>query len=274
MASHERVEAGARARLAQLVAQTIDTLAARGVTLPTDVAAYRGESFTVRGSGPGRRSGPINAVNAYQQELQSAYRDWADDLAQEAADEEDEEERRRKIEAALAVLAALLIDKLHRGMSQAFTDGLGGATINPAMLAYLAAQMERVDGLITSSLIPAIRDKLYRNLMTQDLAIALEAGQGQQALYALLDTVTARVGQYSGEWWAVYNHIHGAGASGPVAWYLDPNAQHCQDCPRYGSPMGRRYESYEAMLRATGGKSPASGVECGSNCRCEVRRVR
>ena len=34
---------------------------------------------------------------------------------------------------------------------------------------------------------------------------------------------------------------------------------------------GTVYDSYEAMLNATGGKEPASGVECGQHCRCEVR---
>ena len=248
-----------RVKLAQLIAQTIETLEERGVALPADVLAFKSESFAIRGSGPGRRSGSINAVNAYQKELQSTYREWSQDLADDIATAEDEQERQRRIEEALAALALLLIGLSHKALAAAFNGGLDGAAPDPAMLAYLAGQMERADTLINTSLIPAIRDKLMRNLMTQDLAIALESGQGAQALYALLDTITARVGQYSGEWWAVYNHIHGASASGPVAWYLDPNAQHCRDCPRFGSP---------------GGKSPASGVECGSNCRCEVRRVK
>ena len=262
-----------RERLTGLVVQTIEALEARGVTLPPDVLSFKADAFA-RGSGPGRRSGPISAVNAYQQELQRVYQEWSQDLADDVAEEDDEAERRRRIEEALIALAALLIAQSHKGMAAAFTSGLGGAAPDPAMLAYLSSQMERVDSLIETSLIPAIRNKLYSNIMTQDLAIALESGQGAQALYSLLDTITARVGQYSGEWWAVYNHIVGASATGPVAWYLDPNAQHCDDCPRFGNPSGRRYASYQEMLRATGGKSPASGVQCGSNCRCEVRRVR
>ena len=42
---------------------------------------------------------------------------------------------------------------------------------------------------------------------------------------------------------------------------------------RIRTVSGTVYDSYEAMLAATGGREPASGVECGTNCRCEVRPV-
>jgi hypothetical protein len=143
-----------RVKLAQLVAQTIETLEARGVALPPDVLAFRAETFA-RGSGPGRRSAATNAVNAYQQDLQRAYQEWSQDLADDVAETDDEDERRQIIEAALAALAALLIARSHAGLTAAFTAGLAGSAPNPAMLAYLASQMQNADDLIANSC-PAI----------------------------------------------------------------------------------------------------------------------
>ena len=128
---------------------------------------------------------------------------------------------------------------------------------------------------LMSSLIPAIGSKLRAGLMDADIITAMEQSRtmGAEAIKSLLDTMKARTGSYSGNWWAIYNHTVGKSATGKVAWYLDSQAQHCEDCPRFGTVGGTVYDSYDAMLATTGGMEPNRGVACEPNCRCEVRPV-
>lgn len=274
MAIHDR--AAARTRLEQLVEQTIDTLAARGVTLPADVLAFRPETFALRGAGrSGRKPSQIDAVNAYQDDLQSTYDEWADGLSRDIAKEEDDEKRRKIIEAGLALLLAALIALSRKRLADAFTRALAGEGASPELLDDLSKAVRENEMYLVSSLIPAIGAKLRMGLMDGDIITALQQSDkiGSEAIKAMLNTMKARTGSYSGNWWAIYNHTIGKAAPGRVAWYLDSQAQHCDDCPRFGTVSGTVYDSYEAMLAATGGKEPNIGVQCVPHCRCEVRPV-
>lgn len=234
------------------------------------------ESFAIRGGGrSGRRPSQIDAVNAYQAELQGTYDAWADDLSNDLAEEEDDDKRQELIAAALALLLASLIALSRKRLVEAFTRGLGGEPASPELLDDLSKALKENEMYLVSSLLPAIGAKLRSGLMDGDIIAALQQSNeiGAQAIKAMLDTMKARTGSYSGNWWAIYNHTIGKNAPGKVAWYLDSQAKHCHDCPRFGTVNGTVYDSYQAMLEATGGREPARGVECGANCRCEVRPV-
>jgi hypothetical protein len=88
----------------------------------------------------------------------------------------------------------------------------------------------------------------------------------------------SRGGKYSGHvWHASWVGAH-EGADNPleaVRWTLDVLAQHCIDCPQYGSPPpGRIYSSWDAMLVATGGVAPGHGTQCDGQCRCGLAALR
>lgn len=80
--------------------------------------------------------------------------------------------------------------------------------------------------------------------------------------------IAARGALYGGALWSVYQMGRGDGAKATgieqAWWDLDPDAQHCADCP--GLADGSPY-AYPDELPTF----PGIDVECGSNCRCALR---
>lgn len=231
------------------------------------------ESFAAtRGARPGGQTKQLQAVNAYEQDLLDIYDGWSDDLVKRLL-QADEDERDSLIGDAVGALLLLLMNAGRGELFNALTLALGGQPPTPDMIGELNDAITENDGYLRDSLIPAIEGKLRAALGDKDIMAALKAGGSlaRDALGGVLDTLNARVASYAGAWWALFQHVVGHSAqaqSRKVIWYLDPAAQHCADCPRFGTPEGKEYDSYEDMLRITGGKSPADGVECGPHCRC------
>ena len=250
-----------------------------GTSEKTDTTPVEGEQpkeeaserfADLRGGGPGRRSKSVEAVNAYQRELERAYRTWADDMASELAEAEPDE-RDDLMAAALAALLASLRDEGRRRIAEAMRLAMGDDAPTAEVLQATADAIAENDRFLSDSLIPAIRAKLEAGLLDEDILTAIQSGDGDDAIGGLLATLSGRAASYAGTWWMLYNQVIGRKTqeSGrEVIWYLDPRAKHCEDCPRWGSPEGTVYESYEKMLEITGGMAPADGVACGNYCRC------
>lgn len=229
------------------------------------------ETFAVmRGAGkPGARTKEINAVNAYQRELERIYAEWADDAAEQLA-EADEDERDDLLAALLLLLLALLRKAGREHLPEAVEMGLDGQPYNPDVAKLLATVLEENETYLSDSFIPAVGAKVRGGLLDGDVIAALAAGTGDVALGGLLATMTGRVANYAGEWWKLYNRTTGAAAKAAgvkVTAYLDPNARHCSDCPRHHSEAGREYASYDDYLAETGDRAPGE-FECGGGCRC------
>jgi len=266
-----------RAQLVSYLVTAIDRLAARRAA-PADLLAWRDsnvEKFALRGAHtPGRKRREVEAVNAYQTALQRAYTEWADDLAQDVAAAEDEGDRDEIIAAALLALL-LLLRKLGRDtLPDAVALGLDGTSAPATVWAKLTAAIEANDSVLADSLIPALKLKLdsileevssipYIQFDPEPIAAAVNGG-----LLAFL----GRIGLFAGEWWGLWNFIHGTAADEkgePITAYLDPAAHHCIECPQFHSVEGEEYSSFENYLAATGGRVPGD-FQCGSNCRCWI----
>jgi hypothetical protein len=221
---------------------------------------------------PTRKARPeVAAVNRYQATLESAFSDWADDAAAQLAEAGDDD--RDEVLAAL-LLALLLL--LRRQGSQALPEAVtlalerAGGTGTAAIWQALAAAVARNDEYLTTSLLPAIGERL-RELLASGEWAALQL-EGPAALtdwvMGWLTTFAARVASYAGAWWSLHQQAFGLATDGkPIVAYLDKQARHCSECPRYHSEAGEEYSSYENYLGATGNRTPGQ-FECQGNCRC------
>jgi len=134
-------------------------------------------------------------------------------------------------------------------------------------LADAVAENER---LLEQSLLPAVERKVRGGLQDEDILKALALGTGAAALVGLLATIRARVALYAGGLWSFMQHAIGLGAPDRMYWHLDPLAHHCPSCLAFGN---KEYESFDAMLRETGGIWPSHGTDCAGNCRCSLEAV-
>ena len=221
----------------------------------------------LRGGGPGRRPKAIVHVNAYQRELEDTYADWSDDLARDLAAAEDDD---RREEILAAALAALLL-RLRQEGRESMAKWLSSVEPTPEVLQALADAVAENDRLLEQSLLPAVERKIRGGLQDEDILRALALGTGAAALAGLLATGRARVALYAGGLWSFMQHAIGLGALDRVYWHLDPLAHHCPSCLAFGN---KEYESFDAMLRETGGVWPSHGVDCDGNCRCSLEAVR
>jgi len=255
-----------RADVIRAVARTLDTLEARGAYIPADIleaaAPYRAERFQsdLRGGGPGRRPKAIEFVNDYQRDLEEIYDDWSRKLARDlaAADED------RRDEILAAALAALLV-LLRQSGRERMAAWLASVEPTPEVLQALADAVAENDRLVEQSLLPAIERKVRDGLRDEDILKALALGTGAAALAGLLATSRARAALYAGGLWSFMQEATGLTAKARVYWRLEPRAQHCVTCLAFGD---KAYDSFEAMLRETGGAWPSHGTQCDGNCRC------
>jgi len=227
-----------------------------------------GERFQsdLRGGGPGRRSKAIVHVNTYQRALEDIYADWSEDLARDLAAAEDDD---RREEILAAALAALLL-RLRQEGRESMAEWLSSVEPTPEVLQALADAVAENERLLEQNLLPAIERKVRGGLQDEDILRALALGTGAAALAGLLTTIRARVALYAGALWSFMQHAIGLGAPGRVYWHLDPLAHHCASCLAFGN---KEYESFDAMLRETGGIWPSHGTDCAGNCRCSLEAV-
>jgi len=234
----------------------------------TEAAAER--FADLRGAGrPGAKPKAVQAVNAYQRELERIYSRWSDDLAAQLTEAEPDE-RDDILAAAFAALLVSLRAEGRKRITDALMLALDGEPPTPEMLQELTDAISENDRYLADSLIPSIRAKIEAGLIDEDVLAALGIGAGAEAIGGILDTLGGRVAMYAGGWWALFNVIAGLGAkeSGkPIRWSRDFMAHHCDTCLEFGD---RDYPSWDDMLAETGGVSPASGTDCGSNCRCSI----
>lgn len=129
-----------------------------------------------------------------------------------------------------------------------------------------------------STLYGALSDSLEARIAA--IILLLRAGRKEE-VFSQVDEAWreatqggSRAGRHAGHVW----HAGWTGAverakyeDGPVRWRVDPLAQHCTDCARYG---GRIYRSIQELLATTGGILPGFGTECDGNCRCSLERLR
>jgi len=134
----------------------------------------------------------------------------------------------------------------------------------------LAEALRSNETYLATSLIPAIATKLQRAFDDPDILLAISSGAGEETLRAVLFTVESRVESYATEYWNLYNWGVGLDAkenNKPIKAFLDPQAQHCTDCPIYHDEAGRLYESFSEYLSATSQRVPGD-FKCQSGCRC------
>lgn len=210
----------------------------------------------LRHAGPGPKPDEFEAVNDYQRELEDVYFAWLMALAAALALESDPGERRWIVDVALGILLADLAGLGQRRIPQAAQ--LSGA--ESAATSEITRQATAENSVfLEERFLPDVRQTVESILPGDDYEARL-----REALAARV----ARVAQYAGTWWRVYNRSVGA-VGGPVFWWLDANVEnHCATCLTFGN---RRYESFEQMIHLTGGAYPAHLTNCDGNCRCVLR---
>ena len=226
----------------------------------------------LRGGGRGRPSRQIRGVNSYQEELEELYDDWADEVSEALATETDAENQKRIIDEKLALLLILLIGLGRRRIPDALELGMDDEPTPPEAFRKLAEILEGNERFLTDSLIPAIRQKLENAFADADIILAIQTGEGNEVIRAVLQTLHARVASYAGEWWTAWNWGSGFMAellSKKISAHLDPTAQHCSECPEFQAEGGRIYNSWAEYLATTGGRTPGQ-FKCRGNCRCWI----
>ena len=243
---------------------------ARVVAVYTDAYVAGGQTRRK----PARKQKPrpeVAAVARYERRLADDYREWADDLAAQLADDPDNADE--LIAAALLALLLLLRRRGQENLPGAVELALSRAglpTATAAMLERLAAAIARNDEYLTNSLLPAIGERLREMLASGEWALMKLDGAAALTDWVMgwLTTFAGRVALYAGAWWTLNQETFGEASGGkPVVAYLDPQAKHCSECPRFHSETGEEYSSYENYLGATGGRVPGQ-FECAGNCRC------
>lgn len=228
----------------------------------------------LRGAGrPGRRTKDVDATNAYQQELERAYADFSDDLANELA-EADEEDRDGIIAAAVAALLLVLTALGRKHLPDAVTLGLGDEAITPEAAQELAEALADNEQFLTESLGPDIERKVKDGLLDGDVLASIAAGSGAIALGGVLSSMAGRVANYAGEFWSTLQRARGEAAKEKglkIAWVLDPTVkQHCGSCLAFGD---KTYDSWDDLLASTGNVTPSDGTDCNGGCRCTLEFV-
>jgi hypothetical protein len=270
------IKSGKRAGLVKFESEIIPKLSAlKGFLLESDNTAegvskvFETFKADLRGGGRGRRNKQTTAVNAYQDELGSEFKDWCDETASELA-KSNPEDRNKVIDDRLAILLLLLIGLGRKSIPDALDLAVGDNGKSPAMVDKLSALLKENEVYLTDSLIPAIKAKLLKAFDDQDIQIAIQAGDGAEVLGAVLSTVGARVESYAGTWWQMHQWGTGLLADElgqPIKANLDPLAEHCADCPQFHDEGGREYASFQDYLNATSGRVPGD-FACHGNDRC------
>lgn len=207
------------------------------------------------------------ATSDYQDSLISAYQRWGKNLQKQLTGDLDADSQ-----LISAGMPALRLDLQRLGQSEFPTafDAMSADYIPSAdawRMVSDAIQQNSAD--IDRRLIPEIESKLARGLV-EDADMA-----------GVLQSLEPRVSIYAGNFWALIMHAVGDYAQQaktfddliyPCKWVLDPQADHCEACPIYAGT----YDSYDDMLKTTGGSVPGYFAgspyrSCWGNCRCHLQ---
>lgn len=222
-----------------------------------------------RGTGAGKLKAWEQATNSYQKSLAEIYEDWSGSLASDLDDADTEDEQKAIVASALTSLSTQLTQLGHIKIVTGMVLGLGDAAPKPQTVVDIAKMMEENDYYITNSLIPDINNRLNTGLLDPDVIAS-----GSIAILGILSALQARVESYAGAMWTAVQLGSATAAevgtetgdtSGKVAWVLDNQAQHCDDCLEFAG----EYDSFDDMMLKTSGRLPGQ-VQCSANCRCWV----
>jgi len=206
------------------------------------------------------------STDRYKSELQKTYEEWYRSLAGKLAREKSEAKRKRLADAAML---ALLIDlkKLGRErLEEAYMQSIEAVDITPEMVDEMELIIASNDEYLTDSLIPALGERIEKNV-TPEIWFA-----GLAAILGAFAGFTARVGLYAGAYWdaiwrgAAQQQVIQGREGWAVLWLKDPRAKHCSSCLEFAGA----YIHYDAMLVVTGGIVPGVGTICDGNCRCTL----
>jgi hypothetical protein len=133
-------------------------------------------------------------------------------------------------------------------------------------------EMSTNDNWMDSSLGTAVQGRVTLADLVE-ISYMLEA-ERREAFRGLVIGKRGHVGLYAGAFWrAIW-----AGAIAyyllrdeafKVRWITDVTAKHCPDCLLFGDVT---YESFNTLMRHTGGILPGNGTICDGNCRCYLAR--
>lgn len=206
-----------------------------------------------------------SATNGYQAALLDAYQSWGKDLLKKLTGSAvaDDETISAKIPDLRKSLQAVAQEQLPTALDTLRNDYV------PSASAYslVSEAITQAASDIETRLIPDIGEKLQRGLIEgADMA-------------GVLQSLEPRVGTYAGGLWVLIMRAIGDFAMQgsldnviyPCKWVLDPQAQHCEACPKYAGT----YDSYQAMLDQTGQSVPGYFAgspykSCWGNCRCHL----
>src|SRR3990167_8660048 len=138
-------------------------------------AVFENTKLSDTRGGRGRPTKQIQAVNAYQEELESEYEDWADDFATDVADAKDDTERKSIIVAGLLGLLGILQVLGRKSLPNAIDIALGDEAPTPELLRIIADIVAANENYLKDSLMPDLQDKIEKALQDKDILIALGA---------------------------------------------------------------------------------------------------
>lgn len=200
-----------------------------------------------------QRNDLLHATDGYRDELKQVYAEWLQEFLNELEDTP-EEDRHEYIAVALLLLGQQVKEIQRLRLLEAFEFGLDGDPASPEALEELAAYISTQEEYIDTSLIPYLEAQFLDGL-------AELSEIGQEKFEEGLAKRAHRVGLYAVGFWAVSQAVQ-AWLSPPdrrCTWHLDPQANHCPDCP----------ELVGEWTAATLPTRPGWGdTECGPGCRC------
>ena len=220
------------------------------------------DNYAKKRGGVGRPNKMLAAVNEYQRRLGLTYQEWAD-LAAGQLEDVPEDKREETILALILLLRQMFQADGRRYITDGMHIGLGSMLPTPEIDQRLQIRLVENDEYIRTSLIPDVEARVRKAITSEEII-------GAAAIATSLMALQARTELYAGSMWAMMQDAIGERSKqqedNRVRWVLEPLADHCEDCPRFAG----EYESYDAMLAATGGAIPGSGVQCNGNCRCSL----
>lgn len=213
----------------------------------------------------------LSANNEYANTLLRVYGAWKEVWVKKFA-RSSKHRRRSVVVDGLRELINGLQDAAETLLPAAYLVGLHDVRMTSRGNVVVGESLGINRDYLISSLVPAIQSRLQElddldEWVEDVIVIALAAFSTRVATYAQRHWVTVWEGfeEY------VDRIVREEGRRPHVARRLDPRAKHCRTCP----PKAQVYDSWEAMIRACGGKpgSIESSDECGPGCRCYLELV-
>ncbi len=213
-----------------------------------------------RGDGFGNKSPTVfTAVNDYQAALDLLYVLWMAEFIKDLSHEKSRADQLTLIEIGIGLLLADLITAGHKSVPQAIKLA-GIKKPSQDLRLFVEEDLTTLDKLLETSLVADLRRKLREDTLK---------GESIETITKTLGSFQGRVRSYAGGWWGLYNRAVGE-HEGPVFWRIDPTVEkHCMTCLDFGN---RLYDSFERLVKSTGGIWPAHNTNCLGNCRCLLEK--